>query len=158
MTVTDDEYDKLRIKDEQKKKKDPKNVKRGKKARKDGKAFEVLVRKELTEKGWIVCRFDNQVDLVNSVGTLVQSKGKFNPFTRSMMMVSGGFPDFICFKLFLETDKVWDIQLVECKINGYLDPVEREKIEWIKTNLKIPVFVASKIKEGRKTVIVYEEK
>ena len=38
----------------------------------------------------------------------------------------------------------WEIILCEVKSNGYLDKIEKEKIEWIKTNLKIPVICAYK--------------
>ena len=60
------------------------------------------------------------------------------------------------------------IQFVECKTNGTLDKVEKEKVEWIKNNLKIPVFVASqdypdeninlKPTKRKKMIIKYEEK
>ena len=33
------------------------------------------------------------------IGKLVKSKPKFNPFTKSLMMNTGGFPDFLAFKL-----------------------------------------------------------
>jgi len=56
----------------------------------------------------------------------------------------------------LKIGTFYQVQFVECKTNGTLDKVEREKIEWIKNNLKIPVFVASKIKIGRKVEVKYE--
>lgn len=38
----------------------------------------------------------------------------------------------------------WELMFCECKVNGYLDKAEKEKCDWIKQNLKIPVFVAKK--------------
>lgn len=165
----------------------------GKKSRKKGKDFEVAVRKDLIANGWLVTRFDNQVDLENNC--LSQSKAKFNPFTRRVMTMSSGFPDFLCVKfekippyvytldvdynkeqierLQREIKKCNDksqiitspnvhinqltttkIQLLECKINGKLDKLEREKVDWLKNNLKIPVFVAYKDENNK---ITYKE-
>lgn len=172
-------------------------VKRGKTSRRLGKAFEVKVKKDLEDKGWIVVRWDKQVEMqdvselenggefISPVSSqsaegkalsrfdscrpakLVNCKPRFNPFTRSVQMMSGGFPDFLCVKLFLATDKVFDVMLVECKMNGKLDKIEKEKIQWIKENLKIPVSLARQDfpeeninlppKKRIKKTIVYEE-
>jgi hypothetical protein len=164
-------------------------VKRGKTSRKAGKAFEVLTRKQLTEQGWNVCRWDNQVELHSPdvayvakalekskdvgvgclpSGRLIQAKGKFNPFTKRVMNMSGGMPDFLCVRCKAEAQSgmvfsggVWNIdttsyfavQLVECKINNKLDKEEKEKMAWLEENLKIPCFVAYPEKEGRKTIV-----
>lgn len=46
---------------------------------------------------------------------------------------------------------------VECKTNGYLDKTEREKCRWLlDNNVFSKILIASKIKEGRKIVIKYE--
>jgi len=145
-------------------------VKRWKKSRKKGGTFENKVREDLTNKGWIVCRFDNNVDL--KLKKLVQSKGKFNPFTRSLMMINSGFPDYLCFKFkaegrgeqYFKNDvwninitPYWEVKLVECKVGKYLDAEEKEKVEWIKQNLKIPICVAYKERVGRRKVIIYKD-
>ena len=140
----------------------------GKHSRAAGKRFELKVREDLEKEGWIVIRWDKNVELSTTMGLqfiypsktrgkLVRVKPKFNPFTKSLMMNSGGFPDFICIKEGLFdtpmgikmrlTPPAFEVQFVESKINGILDKTEREKIEWIKQNLKIPVFIASKGKK-----------
>jgi hypothetical protein len=146
--------------------KDIKKVNMGKKSRAQGKAFELRVRKNLEELGWIVCKWSNNVEfeakkidnplgtscVINNFGKLVGVGHKFNPFTRSFAAGSG-FPDFICFK---KADCHLDgfiaerfmVQLVESKMTGKLDKTEKEKVEWIKNNLKIPVLVASKNGRG----------
>ena len=171
----------------------------GKATRAAGKKFELKVRHDLESKGWIVCKWSNQVEFddkvtggpvvketiektiydasipmrVERIGKLVGVGHKFNPFTRSFA-VGSGFPDFICTRklpiknaeLFWENTKEisgFDLRvkaeyvdyniLVESKMSKTLDKIEREKVEWIKLNLKIPVLVASK--NGRN--IKYEQ-
>ena len=38
----------------------------------------------------------------------------------------------------------WEVMFCECKCNGTLNKEEKAKIEWIRNNLHIRVFVASK--------------
>jgi hypothetical protein len=142
------------------------NKTKGRKNRQKGKEFERKIREDLEKKGWIVIRWDKNIDLINK--KLINSKPKFNPFTKSLIMNSGGFPDFLCIKFKtngygiqclpkgkwnMNITPIFDIRLVECKINGYLTPEEREKCKWIKINLKIPIVIASKNKKE----IKYEE-
>ena len=47
------------------KQKDPKKVKRGKKSKAQGATFEKKTREDLIEKGWIVDRWSNNVEIVN---------------------------------------------------------------------------------------------
>ena len=67
----------------------------GKKSRAAGNRFQLKVREDLQKRGWFVDKWTNTV--VN--GKLASCKPKFNPFTRSVTMMSGGFPDFIAFRL-----------------------------------------------------------
>ena len=149
----------------------------GKKSRKDGSAFELLVRKDLEKKGWIVIKNPNNVieetKLVeeyavhagnnNWIKRLVpetkkyfkQGKAKYNPFTKRLMMNSGGFPDFLAYK---PINNSYEIIGVESKINGYLDKEEREKCEWIlEKKIFSKILVASKVKNGRKIEVEYKE-
>jgi len=132
----------------------------GKHSRAAGKRFELKVREDLEKDGWIVVRWDKNVEFTDDmkeclrllplggevpVGKLVRVKPKFNPFTKSLMMNSGGFPDFVCIRyLGVEYGSTFGVLLIECKCNGTLSKIEKEKVEWIKQNLKIPVFIASK--------------
>ena len=109
--------------------KDPIKVKRGKKSKAQGSAFELRVRKDLEEKGWIVDKFTNNVEFGSYTGIggefepkkynecilkdgtqvkspcakLIQAKPHmvFNPTIKRMipLQTSSGFPDFICFRV-----------------------------------------------------------
>ena len=149
----------------------------GKKSRKDGSAFELFVRKDLEKKGWIVLKNQNNVieetKLVEEYAVhagnnnwikrlepetkkyFKQGKSKFNPFTKRIMMSSGGFPDFLAYK---PINNSYEIIGVESKINGYLDKEEREKCEWLLSNkIFSRILVASKVKNGRKIEVEYKE-
>lgn len=141
----------------------------GKKSRAAGKRFEIKVREDLEKKGWIVFRNSNdatpQVKKKSKDGSseemlvpfvFKQAKSKWNPFTKMPMTMQSGFPDFVCIRQLEYKDiaiitklNQWDVQFVECKLGKYLDKIEKEKVQWIKDNLKIPVIVASKgLKRG----------
>ena len=160
--------------------------KQGKANRAAGKRFELKVREDLEKNGWIVFRNSNDVEfkLEEQFGNLEpkpykfsQAKTKWNPFTKRPMMTQSGFPDFVCihslgFEIFKDSPNAvfirrfehslnenlirFTIKFVEVKTNGTLDKIEKEKVEWIKSNLKIPVIVASKDKFKR-GIIVYKE-
>ena len=148
----------------------------GKRSRAAGKAFELLVRKDL-EKNWIVSKWQNNVEVQeekinipcpdNKPGccvmhyTIVQRmklapcKPKFNPFTKSLMMNSGGFPDYLCFRVINSTSplhpyKIYEVIGCECKTNGNLDKIEKEKCYWLlKNKIFSKIFIAKKgIKRG----------
>jgi hypothetical protein len=133
--------------------KDPNKVKAGRISRKKGKLFENKVRDHLTKQGWIVIRWDKNVE----DGKLVNAKGKFNPFTKRVMNMSAGFPDFFCMKNVGKTEMgiIIEYKLVECKINGKLDKEEKVKAEWIKRNLRIPVIIARP--GAKRGDIIYQE-
>jgi len=142
----------------------------GKKTRAQGKAFEKLVREDLIKTGWIVTRWDNNIELVCSIneegkeriekGKLVQSKAKFNPFTKQVMNMSSGFPDFLAITYGESNASINNFLsginariLVESKINNSLDKLEKQKMEWIERELNIPCYVAYPEKIGRKTCV-----
>lgn len=126
-----------------------KNRIRGKKARTRGRQFELLVRKDLENKMWIVLRNSNNV----IDGKFQLAKQKYNPITKRMLSFSG-FPDFICFQnsvneerkcIIGEFEKLEPLKpnssirlsgiiVVECKTNGYLDKIEKEKCKWLLEN------------------------
>jgi len=153
-----------------------KNRLRGKKSRAAGQRFELKVRKSLEEKGWNVSKWMNNVEftkeipevrmlpdtgerdkcrefmLNGKIGKLIPAKGKFNPFTKSVMNMSAGFPDFIAFF----KDMTGRIRLmgVEAKSNGYLTPVEKEKCDWLCKNVFKVVIAKKGDKRGE---IIYED-
>ena len=61
-------------------------------------------------------------------GRLVKCKPKFNHFTKTLMMNSAGFPDFICIK---KEKKLYNVIGVEVKANGWLDKTEKEKCRFL---------------------------
>ena len=96
----------------------------GKKNREAGARFERKVRKYFENRGWIVDKFTNNIDL---------EKGCFVPAKSNRFgSRSCGFPDFVIWKYAGRIDvPVFEVVFVECKVNGYLKPVEREKMGWL---------------------------
>jgi len=151
------------------KEKTEKNIKRGRKSRASGAAFEKRVRNDLLDKGWIVDKWSNNVEfniehqrkqhLLNVVGKLIQAKNKWAGPNRPMMM-SAGFPDFIAFKFYKGYNdiKTYEIIGVECKTRKYLDKEEKEKCSWyLKNHIFSRILIAFKTKEGRRVVVKYKE-
>ena len=103
----------------------------GKKNRKKGQLFESKVRAHLEAQGWIVCKWSNQVE----DNQLTPAKHKFNVFRRAMTLGTG-FPDFIAYSYIKPTTNgdvitIATIIGVEAKFNGYLNPEERRKCDWL---------------------------
>ena len=135
----------------------------GKISKNRGSAFELKVRKDLEEKGWIVAKWSNNVEtgndktgwLVKDLWKLIPAKNKFNPFNKAMML-GAGFPDFIAFKDV--TDGFYKVCGVEAKSNGISTKLEKEKCEWLlKNNIFEKIFIAKRIKVGRKIEVEYNE-
>jgi hypothetical protein len=130
----------------------------GKKSRSKGKAFELKVRADLEKDGWIVDRWTNNIsevqeqDIGEYIRKLIPCKPKFNPFTKSLMMMSGGFPDFIAFRrcklLSSCIEKSYHIFGVECKSGRGLEKEEKEKCKWlIENNIFSKIAIATKGKK-----------
>jgi hypothetical protein len=122
--------------------KKPSKSKQGKKNRAAGARFELKVRKDLEDNGWIIDKWTNNIDLEEE--KLVKAKRKYNPFNK-IMIIGTGFPDFIGFRL---KNKSYDVIGIEVKGNGWLDQSEKEKCKFL---LKKKIF--SKIliaKKGKK--------
>jgi hypothetical protein len=101
----------------------------GKKSRAAGARFELKVRKDLEEKGWITDKWTKNVDLEKM--ELIPAKRKFNPFNR-VMTIGTGFPDFIAFRPVVDTNEKktffnYNVIGVEAKSAGVLDKAEKEK-------------------------------
>jgi len=141
-------------------------VKRGKKSRASGAEFERRARKDLEEKGWIVDKFTNNVsdvyeqDIGEYVRELIPAKAKWNNFTKSMMMGSGGFPDFLAFRYIAcnFNGAEYEVIGVECKSDGVLDKTEKEKCEWL-LDKKVfsKILIASKHKIKNRIHIEYTD-
>lgn len=141
----------------------------GKKSRAKGQRFESKVRQNLEELGWIVSKWMNTVDYGKD--KIAPCRPKFNPFTKSLMMNTAGFPDFVCFrridnKLNEETidgavipnseeinknNEGFDVIGVEVKGNGYLDKIEKEMCIWLlEKKIFSRILIARKAKERSK--------
>ncbi len=99
-------------------------IKRGGLSRAQGARFELKVRKDLEEKGKIVDKWTNNVDLEK--GKLIIAR-KYNPF-KKMFVLGAGFPDFVAFQPV--HDELYRVMGVEVKMNGILSKEEKEKCEW----------------------------
>jgi len=144
--------------------------KQGKKNRASGAAFERRVRKDLEDGGWIVDKWsnnvklqeDNAIDVSGRIGgpfgKLIPAKHKFRG-PGIPMAIGTGFPDFIAFNWNVDIGTgitFGDIIGVECKINGYLDKIEREKCRWLLNNYVFSkIIIAEKTKVNNKIIIDY---
>ena len=77
------------------------------------------------------------------------------------MMGSGGFPDFIAFRKhpgFNVKFNQYEVIGVECKTNGNLDKIEKEKCQWyLDNNIFSRILIAEKTKVKNKVVIIYTD-
>jgi hypothetical protein len=151
--------------------------KQGKRNKINGAKFENLVRKDLESKGWIVSKWNNNVEFLDvkevvrdskiednliklDWAKLVPAKRKFNPFNKALS-IGTGFPDFIAFfprnpdiipQLGIGDSKEFNGQEtiigVEAKSRGYLDKEERKKCEWLIEN-KIFSKIIIAMKDGK---------
>ena len=101
-----------------------KNSIRGKKSRAAGARFELKVRKDLENKGWIVSKWMNNV----SENKLVPAKHKYRG-PGIPMAIGTGFPDFIAFKNKGKLSQ--EVIGVEVKTNGFLKKEEKEKCQFL---------------------------
>lgn len=164
--------------------KNPIKVAMGKKSRAAGAAFELRTRKDLIENGWIVDKWSNNVEFETrdagkldidigedysctlgiKSGKIISAKRKYAGPGRPMA-IGTGFPDFVAFRnisydngLGEKNSSLYEAIGVECKTNGYLDKVEKEKCKWYLDNAIFgKIFIASKTKVKNKIVIKYED-
>ena len=130
--------------------------KRGKLARAAGARFELKVRADLENQGWIVDKWTNNVDL--QLGKLIKAKRKFNFFSNMKILGIGtGFPDFIAFR---KKDEYYEIIGVEVKSNGWLDKTEKEKMKFLlEKNIFSRILIAKKgEKKGTIEYVDFSEK
>ena len=127
-------------------------IEQGKANRRRGQLFEVKVREDLEEKGWIVTKWMNTVDFERD--KVAPAKRKYNPFTKALS-IGTGFPDFLCFK---KNGDFFDVIGVEVKSNGSLDQVEKGQCVWYLEKRIFPrILIARKKKEGVRVVVHYED-
>ena len=126
---------------------------KGKKSKAAGSQFELRVRKDLEEKGWIVDKWSNNLDIDND--RIVPCKRVFKRFAkdRGVMTIGTGFPDFIAFQ---KMEKDYKIIGVEVKINGKLSREEKLKCSWyLENEIFSEVLIAKKVKEKNRIRVEY---
>jgi len=125
--------------------------KQGKKNRASGADFEKRTRKDLEDKGWLVDKWTNNIDLEK--GEIVRAKNLFRGKNIPMMM-GAGFPDFIAFRKHPENYIIG----VESKINKYLKPEEKKKCQWLLENKVFSkILIAYRTKEKNRIKVNYQE-
>lgn len=140
--------------------------KQGKRNRINGANFELRVRKDLESKGWIVSKWQNNIEFeefpgddgipFSGEGKLIPAKRKFNPFSKALSLGTG-FPDFIAYRLVMIADSgipSYEVIGVEAKSNGYLDKKEKDKCKWLLDN---KVFNSIIIASKNKKEVMYKE-
>jgi hypothetical protein len=128
-------------------------VQKGRKSRAAGSRFEVKVRKDLEDKGRVVDKWSNNVDLEK--GEMAPAKRKYNPF-RKALVIGTGFPDFISIKHIYE--EAYSVIGVEVKMNGVLSKEEKEKCAWyLRKKIFSEIWIAKAVKKGRKIEIKYDD-
>ena len=149
--AADEEYETIwdnggRITQQKKKSK----IKRGKASKAKGGIFELRVRKDLIERGWVVDKWSNNIDL--ELGEMHPAKRKYNPFSKALT-IGTGFPDFVCFE---KRGDLYKVIGVEVKINGTLSRIEKEKCAWyLKNEVFNEILIASKAKEKNRVRVTY---
>lgn len=127
--------------------------KRGRKSRSKGGQFEARVRKDLEDKGWIVDKWTNNIDLEG--GKIFPAKRVFKRFGigKGVMTIGTGFPDFIAFQKMGGNYKIIG---VEVKVGGTLDRTEKEKCKWLLENdVFSEIWISKKIKEKNRIRVEY---
>jgi hypothetical protein len=160
--------------------KDPIKVNIGRNARARGAEFELKVRKDLEEKGWIVDKWSNNLFPLNNQPFSIECKLKIGPAKHKFglngpLALGTGFCDFVCFKQIKELEGktfrkilidevknrepiLYEVIGVESKVNGILSAIEKEKCRWyLKNNIFSKILIAEKTKVKNKVVIVYHD-
>jgi len=119
----------------------------GRKNRASGLAFERKVRLDLEKKGWIVSKWQNNIEFRQIEFPVGSScgfeEGKCVPALMGRFRTNqNGFPDFICYK---KQKDSFDIIFVEVKKNGYLKPEEKEKANWYLNNNYCSTFLIASL-------------
>jgi len=136
----------------------------GKKSKGQGARFELKVRHDLEDKGWIVSKWANNVEFEGEFcpnGKLIPAKTKWM-FTKQGPRPAGlgsGFPDFLAMRKKMSWDCAcggFDVVGVESKMTGVLDKEEKRKVEWLLENDVFEIILVAS-KGDKRGDILYEE-
>ncbi len=130
------------------------NIKRGSSSRSAGGNFELKVRKDLEERGWVVDKWSNNVNLVEEKIAPCRRVFKRFGFGKGVMTIGTGFPDFVALQ-FLESKK-YNVIGVEVKMNGMLSREEKLKCSWLlEKEIFSQILIAEKVKEKNRVRVEY---
>lgn len=103
--------------------------KQGRKNNLDGAKFELKVRRMFEDEGWIVSKYQNNINL--DTDEIVMAKGYYIPGRG--LTLGKGFPDFVmfrCHEASMEGVRLHPLQFVECKRNlKRFSKEEKQKME-----------------------------
>lgn len=137
--------------------KEKKKVRMGSVSRAAGATFELRVRKDLEEKGWIVDKWTNNIDLEKGEMVAAKRKMRFINTNMRFMALGTGFPDFLAFQL-MDGEKNYRVIGVEVKMNGTLSRVEKKKCRWyLEKKMFSEIWIAKKVKEKNRVRVEYIE-
>lgn len=100
----------------------------GKRNRRAGADFELATRNKLIKMGYLVDKWTNNIDLEEE-RIVIAKANPFNRFNRSGV----GFPDFLAFMPTGSNKghRHYVVVFVECKVNGTLNKLERQKMNFL---------------------------
>jgi len=128
-------------------------IKKGKSSKARGARFELKVRRDLEDKGRVVDKWTNNIDLEEE--KIIIAKRKYNPFSK-VMVIGTGFPDFISIKQIHKG--AYSVIGVEAKMNGILSKIEKEKCAWyLQKEIFSQIWIAKAVRKGRKIEIEYDD-
>lgn len=120
--------------------------KQGRRNRLNGAIFERRVRADLISKCFFVDRWTNNVQ----DGKCLSAK------TNRFGSRTTGFPDFLAYRL--RPGDIYEINFIECKMNGSLSKIEKEKAQlYLKRNYCHHFYIAYKTKEKNRVRVNYKE-
>jgi len=137
-----------------------KDAEKGRENKRRGGTFELKVRRDLEERGWIVDKWSNNVELEvggrrSEVGRIVPCRRVFKRFGvgKGVMTIGTGFPDFVAFD---RRDNLFEVIGVEVKTNGTLSREEKLKCCWLlEYGIFSQILIASKVKERNRVRVEY---
>ena len=94
----------------------------GRRNKRVGAQFENDFRRKMIEKGWILSKWHNNIDL--QTDEIVQARNHYIP--KRGLTMGKGFPDFVMFR---KLEKDYEVRFVECKTNNTLSKEEKMKME-----------------------------
>lgn len=118
-----------------------------KKERAKGADLEIRTWKDMLSKGYVCSKWHNNISLEDDK-LIIARPGAFK-------RTSTGFPDFVCYKI---GDKLTEVFGIECKCNGKLSLIEKQKCKWYLDNkIFSKILIARREKIKNRVMVFYED-